>query len=536
MNSLGISLRHLPSALTCAVALSLGLGIGAGGAALAEQSVLRVVPHADLKNHDPIWTTAYITRNHGYMVYDTLFAMDENLTPQPQMVESHEVSADGLTYSFKLRDGLKWHDGTPVTAADCVASIQRWGKRDGMGQKLLDFTDRLEAADQRTIVLTLKEPYALVLESLGKISSNVPFMMPKHLAETDAMEQVPEIIGSGPYKFVKDEWVPGSKVVYTRNEDYVPRGEPASFAAGGKLAKVDRVEWVYMPDANTALNAMQNGEVDYWEVPQIDLLAVLEGDPKIRVEVKDPLGTQGWLRPNHLNPPFDNPKARQALLHMVKQADYLQAVVGDAKLYRECPAYFMCGTPLETDAASDALMNQDFAAAKKLMEEAGYKGEPIILMDPADVPILHAASLVTAQLLRQIGAKVDVQAMDWSTLTSRRAETKSIADGGWNIFHTWSIGADVASPIANIGMSGGCVERAWFGWPCDEKLEELRDQFGRETDPDKQKAIGEALQVRAYEVVPYVNFGQWFQPIAYSANLDGVLISPVPFFWNIEKK
>ena len=532
MISVGTTFRRLSSALTCAVAL----GLGMTAAAAAEETVLRIVPQADLKNHDPIWTTAYVTRNHGYMVYDTLFAMDETLTPQPQMVESHEVSADGLTYTFKLRDGLAWHDGSPVTAEDCVASIQRWGKRDGMGQKLMDFTASLVAADQSTIVLTLKEPYGLVLDSLGKISSNVPFMMPKHLAETDAFEQVPEIVGSGPFMFVKDEWVPGSKVVYAKNEAYVPRSEPASFAAGGKVAKVDRVEWHYMPDANTALNALQNGEVDYWEVPQIDLMAVLKDDANIRVEVKDPLGTQGWLRPNHLNPPFDNPKARQALLHIVKQADYLQAVVGDPELYEECPAYFMCGSPLESDTGSDALMNQDLAAAKQLMEEAGYKGEKVVLMDPADFPVLHAASLVTAQLLREIGVNVEVQAMDWSTLTSRRAETKSIEEGGWNIFHTYSIGSDVASPIANIGMSGGCVERAWFGWPCDDKIEELRDSFGRETDPIKQKAIGEALQVRAYEVVPYVNFGQWYQPVAFRANLEGVLNSPVPFFWNIEKK
>ena len=343
------------------------------------------------------------------------------------------------------------------------------------------------------------------------------------------------MIGSGPFKFVKDEWVPGSKVVYQRNEAYKPRSEPASFAAGGKVAKVDRVEWIYMPDANTAMNALQNGEVDYWEVPQIDLMAVMKGDPNIKVEVKDPLGTQGWLRPNHLNPPFDNPKARQALLHMVKQADYLQAIVGDPELYEVCPAYFMCGSPLESEVGSEALMNQDFEMAKQLMAEAGYNGETIVLMDPTDIPVLHNASLVTAELLRKIGVKVEVQAMDWSTLTSRRAETKSIADGGWNIFHTYSIGTDVASPVANIGMSGGCVERAWFGWPCDAKIEELRDAYAKEADPAKQKMIGEELQARAYEVVPYVSYGQWYQPVAYRANLDGVLNSPVPFFWNIAK-
>ncbi len=509
----------------------------AAGPALAEK-VLRVAPHADLKNLDPIWTTAYITRNHGYMVYDTLIALDANLKPQPQMLEGWQVSADTLTYTFTLRDGLLWHDGQPVTAADCVASIRRWGKRDGMGQKLMDFTASLEASDDKTFVLTLKEPYGLVLDSLGKVSSNTPFMMPKRLAEVDAFEAVPEIVGSGPFVFDKDAWVPGSKVVYRKNTAYQPRSEPPSYAAGGKVVKVDVVEWIYIPDPATTMNALIAGEIDFWETPAPDLVPMMEGNADIAIQVIDPLGTQGWLRPNHLNPPFDNPKARQALLHMVKQADYLRAFIGDEKFWSECGAYFMCDTPLATDVGAGPLANQDFEKAAALLKEGGYNGETLILMDPTDIPVLHGASLVTAQLPRQIGApeieKAEVQAMDWSTLTSRRAEKKSIADGGWNIFHTYSTGADVSSPIANIGISGGCVEKAWFGWPCDEQLETLRDQFSREADPAKQKAIAEQLQTRAYEVVPYVNYGQWFQPVAYRSSLKGVLISPVPFFWNIE--
>ena len=199
---------------SAAVALGVAAGLAfASGPALAE-NVLRIVPHANLKNLDPIWTTAYITRNHGYMVYDTLFASDENLEIQPQMVGDWSVSDDGLTYTFTLRDGLMWHDGDPVTAADCVASIKRWGTKDGMGQKLIQFTKELAVVDDNTFTLTLNEPYGLVLASLGKISSNTPFMMKKEHAEVDAFEQVPEVIGSGPFKFVKDEWVPGSTVVY----------------------------------------------------------------------------------------------------------------------------------------------------------------------------------------------------------------------------------------------------------------------------------------------------------------------------------
>ncbi len=505
-----------------------------GSVQATAETVLRIVPHADLKNLDPIWTTAYITRNHGYMVYDTLFAQDEALNVHPQMVGNWTVSDDSLVYSFTLRDGLKWHDGDPVTAADCVASIERWGKRDGMGQKLMDFTAELTAVDDKTFTMTLKEPYGLVLDSLGKISSNTPFMMKKEHAETDAFEQVSEVVGSGPFRFVKDEWVPGSKVVYVKNTDYVPRSEPASGAAGGKIVHFDRVEWIYIPDPATAMNALINGEVDLWETPAVDMVPLLEQSPAVDLAVIDPLGTQGWMRPNHLHPPFDNPKARQALLYAVNQAEYLQAIVGDPKLYKECAAYFICGTPNESNVGVEALQSHDQDMARQLLAEAGYKGEKIILMQSTDIPVLNNAALVTAQVLRDIGMDVEVQAMDWSTLTSRRAEKKSPADGGWNIFHTYATGADATSPIANIGVSGGGVERAWFGWPTDEVTEELRDAFAREPDAAKKKEIIDKLQGRLFDhLVPYVNYGQWFQPVAWRTGLKGVLVSPVPFFWNI---
>lgn len=515
--------------------LSAAAALIAFSAPASAEKVLRIVPHADLKNLDPIWTTAYITRNHGYMVYDTLFAVDENLKVQPQMVESYEVSDDGLVYTFKLRSGLKWHDGAPVKSEDCIASIKRWGKRDGMGQKLMDFTKSMDVVDDSTFTLTLKEPYGLVLDSLGKISSNVPFMMPKRLADVDAFTQVSEIVGSGPFKFVKEEWVPGSKIVYVKNDAYVPRSEPASGAAGGKVVKVDRVEWVYIPDPATTMNALINGEVDLWESPAVDMIPLMRGNAELKIETIDPLGTQGWLRPNHLHPPFNNPKARQALLWAVNQEEYLQAIVGDPSLYKVCAAYFICGTPNATEIGTEPLKAVDKKMAMKLLKESGYKGEKIILMQPTDIPVLNNASLVTAQLLRDIGMDVEVQAMDWSTLTSRRAEKKPPSEGGWNVFHTYSTGADVSSPIANIGISGGGVEKAWFGWPTDARIEELRDSFARATTAEAKAKIVEELQARLFEIVPYVNYGQWFQPMAWRKNLSGVLVSPVPFFWNIEK-
>jgi len=504
-------------------------------ASTGEAQTLKFVPHADLKNIDPIWTTAYISRNHGYMVWDTLFALNEKLEITPQMVEKYKVSGDGLTYTFTLRQGLRFHDGSPVTAKDCVASIRRWGKRDGMGQKLIEVTASIDVVNENTFKLVLKEKYGLVLESLGKLSSNVPFMMPERLAKTDPFKQVPDSIGSGPFKFVKDEWVPGNKVVYVKNETYKPRSEPASLAAGGKVVKVDRVEWIYIPDQVTAQSALVAGEVDYFENPQHDLFDSLDKSPGIRTALLS-LGQQGWLRPNHLWPPFDNPKARQALMWIVNQADYMGAAIGNPRFWQICAALFVCGTPYESDVGTEAVLGQNLDKAKQLMKEAGYQGEKIVLMDPADIPQLHSMALVTAQLLRKAGLNVDLQSMDWSTLTSRRAEKKSPKEGGWNIFHTYWVTPDVFNPTANIGVSGGGKEKAWFGWPEDKRLEDMRSEWARTTDAASKKNLAVQIQKRAYEVVPYVPIGQWYDYRAYRDNLEGVILAPVPFLWNITKR
>jgi peptide/nickel transport system substrate-binding protein len=501
--------------------------------ASAAGSVLRVIPHADLKNIDPIWTTAYITRNHGYMVYDTLFAMDETLTPRPQMVDTYNVSDDKLTWTFTLRDGLAWHDGPPVTAEDCVASLKRWGKRDGMGQKLMQYTASLEAVDAKTFVLKLEKPFGLVLDAIGKISSNVPFMMPKRLAETDPFKQVPEVIGSGPFKFMKDEWVPGSKVVYAKNEAYVPRKEPVSAAAGGKVAKVDRVEWLYIPDPTTAMNALISGEVDYYEQVPGDLAPIIGQTPGITVEVLDPLGSQGMLRFNHLLKPFDKPEIRRAVITAVQQEKFLQAGVGNPDFYKVCESYFPCGSPLENDAGLDMIRPHTIEAAKKLLAEGGYDGTKVVLMQPTDIPITSAFSLVAAETMRSMGMEVEIQAMDWSTLTSRRAKKDPVDQGGWNVFHTWWIGGDLVNPIAAVGLSGGGTEKAWFGWPTDAKMEELRDKFAFTSDPAAQKDLAKQIQKRAIEIGTHANVGTFFVPCGYRENVKGMIKSPVQFFWNM---
>lgn len=518
------------SKLLTAAAVALPLVAGGVKPAIAE-SVLRVIPHADLKNLDPIWTTAYISRNHAYLVYDTLFAMDEDFKPQPQMVDTYETSKDGKTWTFKLRDGLKFHDGADVTSKDVIASLERWGARDGMGQQLMGAMDEMVAVDDSTFEMRLKEPFGLVLESIGKISSNVPFIMPARIAATDPFEQIEEHIGSGPFKFEADEWVPGSKVVYTKFEDYVPRDEAPSAASGGKIAKVDKVIWTYFPDQSTAMNALLAGEVDYFESPSNDLMPILSANSDVTVEINDPLGNIGFARFNHLLPPFDDAEVRLAAIMAMKQEDYLAAAVGDEQFWKTCYSVYPCGTPLDNEVGSEIIKTGDIDKAKKALAATDYDGTPVVIMQPTDIPLLSAFSLVTAEKLRKIGMEVDVQAMDWSTLTSRRAKRDPVADGGWNMFHTWWIGADVIDPMA-IAFSGN-PDKGWFGWPTDEALEEARAAFAVAGSAKEKVELGKKVQERLWAIGASGQVGQFFVPVAYRNNVEGLIKSPVQFFWNM---
>ncbi|HTT40290.1 MAG TPA: ABC transporter substrate-binding protein [Burkholderiales bacterium] len=515
-------------------AIALGLALTAS-CAWAQQKVLKFIPQADLRILDPIATTAYITRNHGYMVYDTLFATDAHFRVQPQMVDKWELSADKLTYTFTLRDGLKFHDGQPVRSADCIASLQRWGKRDALGQKLAEATESWSAVNDKTFRLKLKKPFPLTLDALGKLSSNVPFIMPERIAKTDAFQNITEAIGSGPFKFVKEEWVPGNKVVYVKNPDYVPRKEPPSWAAGGKVVKVDRVEWVYIPDSATAAAALNAGEADWWEQLPPDLIPLLRKNKDVRVENIDPLGSVSVLRFNFLQPPFNNQKMREAVLHVLNQHDYVLGIAGDEKNGHTCYSYYACGTPLATEVGAEPLKGKrDFDRARKLIQESGYKGEKIVIISATDQPIVHSQSLLTAELLRKLGVNVELQAGDWGTLITRRTSKEPVEKGGWSIFHTWLVGPDMLSPASTPLVSSG--DKAWFGWPNDPKMEELRQAWFNTSDPAAGKKAAEAVQLEAFKFIPFIPTAQFIIPTAYRSNLSGVIIAPVTFLWNVEKK
>jgi peptide/nickel transport system substrate-binding protein len=502
----------------------------------AHARTITAVMFSDLRVLDPIFSGAYIVRDHGYMVYDTLLATDANFNIRPQMAD-WKVSDDKLTYTFTLRDGLKWHDGSPVTAEDCVASLKRWSKNETMGQTLMEFTASLEATDEKTITLKLKEPYALVLESIAKPSSVVPFMMPKRLAETSPHQQIPEQIGSGPFKFVKAEFQPGLKAVYEKNPDYVPRKEPPSWTAGGKEVKVDRVEWISIPDAQTAVNALQSGDVDFVENVPFELVETLAANEELKVDTLDKLGFQNLGRMNFLYPPFDNVKVRRAAFLALNQKDVLDAQVGDPQYYRLCGAVFGCDTPLATDIGSESLVKGNgMAEARKQLAESGYDGTPVVIMAPTDVLAYKALPIVAAQLLRKAGFKVDLQTMDWQTLVSRRTSRKPLSEGGWNMFFSNFIIADVVNPAVNELVSGRGTKGAWWGWPEDAKVEAMRNAFVRSSSPEEQKKIAADIQREVYDQVLYIPLGQWRRVAAWRKSLSGVIEGPAtPVFWNIDK-
>ena len=501
-------------------------------AAAQKKVVIRSVPIGNLRILDPIWTTAYLTRNHAYMVWDTLFALDADNKPQPQMVDKWTVSDDKLTYTFTLRDGLKWHDGPPVTAADCVQSLKRWGAKDGMGQALMSYTASLDVVDAKTFKLVLKQPVGFVIDALAKIDSNVPFMMPERIAKTDPNTQITEMIGSGPFRFIASEWVPGSKVVYEKFTDYVPRKEPASQAAGGKVVHVDRVESIYIPDHGVAMASLASGELDLHESPATDLLAMVEGHPDVIIAPNDKLGYQLFMSLNHLHPPFDNKAVRQAVLWGMKQEEFLVAMAGDAKRYQTCAAVYGCGLPNESKEGTEPLMNPNIEKARSLLQAAGAMGARVALMDQTD-NTLHRAVLIGAQALRRMGFTVDVVAMDWSTLIQRRASKAPPAQGGWNVFLANATVTGMANPLVNNFVKN-CNE-AWYHWACDQRIVDLGRQWALESDPVKLKQLIDELQRIHLENVSVVPLGMYRPAIIYRKELTGIIPAPAIFYWNIKK-
>jgi peptide/nickel transport system substrate-binding protein len=501
----------------------------------AAARVLRFVPQADLANFDPIWGTQYVVRNASAMVWDTLYGFDENLTPRRQMVEAEEVSTDGLTWTFRLRSGLKFHDGEPVLAKDAVASLNRWAARDTLGLMIKALQDELVAVDDRTFRWVLKKPFPKMLPALGKNSTPVCFIMPARIAATDPFKQIGEYIGSGPMRFVRNEWVPGGKAVFEKFTDYIPRQEPSSWLAGGKQMQVDRIEWIIMPDAGTASAALQNGEIDWWESPITDVVPLLRKSRNVMVDIADPLGNIGVFRMNHLYPPFNDVRARRAILTAMSQEDYMRALVGDdTTLWKPLPGFFTPGTPLYTEEGGEILKGpRNLDAAKQLLAQSGYAGQPVTCLIGQDQPITKPQGDITVDLLKRLGMNVDFAAIDWGTVGARRAVKTPPGQGGWQMFHTWFAGADCINPT-HFGIRAN-GDKAWFGWPDVPEVEAQVAAWFEAKTLDEEKAATRRLNKAALESVVYAPTGFFLQYQAWRKNVTGIVKGPLPFFWGVSK-
>lgn len=522
-------ISKLMKTLTAATVLSMGMAMVAHA-----ESVLRIRDVGDIQQMDPLLSTNYPMRDMSYLLWDTLFAMDAKFEVKPQMVDTFTTSADGKVYDFTLRSGLKFHDGAPVTSADVIASVNRWMGKDSLGQEIAKRLDKIEATGATSFRISLKEPFSQLLNGLGRMTAYPLFIMPERIAKTPIGEKLPELVGSGPFKLV--EWQPGVKFVVEKFADYVPRAEPASNLAGGKVAKVDRIERITIPDDTSALNALLAGEIDFVTEVPYDQLAVVEGEEDITVSTKPLLGKSLQIVLNHTQPPFDNIKVRQAVQLALNQQDFMATLLGDrTDLYKLCAAIFMCGAPYETDVNSDRYMKSDPEKAKALLKEAGYDGTPITFLHPTDQVFQRDMGTVLVQALRNAGFTVDDRQMDLATMFSRRNNKGTPAEGGWNMFLTAFGGDAMMDPLTNPYVTGAC-EKAFVGWPCDEELQARWKAFLLSGDQASRKEAAVKIQERANEIVTFIPMGQYYGVSGWSKSLSGMIESPLQLYWNIEKK
>lgn len=501
-------------------------------AASSETSVLRMVPQADLKILDPVWTTATITRDHGFMIYDTLFGMTEKGEIKPQMVDTYSRSADGKEWTFTLRPGLAFHDGAPVTSADVVASIKRWGSRASVGQLLMAATKSVDVINEKSFKIELSKPFGFILDALGN-PNNPLFIMPKRIADTPGTTQITEAIGSGPYMFKKDEYRPGSKVVYVRNPKYVPRKEPASGTAGGKVVHLDRVEWIMLPDAQTQANALVSSSVDLIERIPPEQYATFKQDSNIELAKQVGQGTI-IMAFNHLTAPFNNPKIARAAMLAVNQQALMRTQFIAPEMFSTNPSIYAKGTTYWSNQTEGFTGKPQFAEARKLLKEAGYDGKPVVMLAPTDHSTHNKYPLVMAALLRQAGFNVNVQSMDWQTEISRRAKKEPADQGGWNIFMTGFYAVDMMNPIVMSPLTGN-GDKGWFGWPTSEKVVQLKTAFVEEMDPAKKKQIATELQKEVLSKALFVPLGEYVPYTAMRKNVSGLVKSPVNVFWGLRK-
>jgi peptide/nickel transport system substrate-binding protein len=522
--------------LSLAATLALSVTAVVPQASAQAPSILRMVANTELQVLDPIATPSVITRAFGYMVWDTLVAVNSKGEPKPQMLESWTISPDGNVYTFKLRAGLLWSDGTPVTSDDCIASLKRWGGRDGVGRQLIAATKEFRKVDDRTFELHLGKPFGHVIEAIGKAAALVPFMMPARIANTPPTTIIQEIVGSGPFIFRREEWRPGDRVVFHKNTRYAPRDEPADGLSGGKRVYFDRVEFVSIPDASTRVNALTTGDIDYLERVPPDFITRLQRDRRLVVTQGRGGGSiLGLLTLNHTQPPLNNIKVRQAIQMAVSQPEVVASLGYPANMVEQtCLSIYMCGFPASTDAGSERFREPNLDRAKALLREAGYNNEPIVVLHSTDSVLIDPISLVAIEQMKRLGLNVDVKTADWSTVAQMRTKRDPVAQGGWSVVPIVWTGWDMSDPLVNPALAYNCAE-AYPGWWCDRRQVPVMAEYLTETDPAKRRAIAARLQELAHDNANIILLGQVAAPAAYRSNLTGMIDIGFPIAWNVRR-
>ncbi|RUV40488.1 ABC transporter substrate-binding protein [Mesorhizobium sp. M1A.T.Ca.IN.004.03.1.1] len=516
----------------------------AAGAAISIPSVLRAQTAAadartvrmmlgNLSVFDPMLTTAVDTVTHGLAIYDTLFAYDSKYLAQPQMVGKWSVSDDKKIYTFELRDGLGWHDGSDVTAADCVASIRRWGQVNPGGQMVISRTKNISKKDGKTFTIELKEPVGLLLDLLASQIGPAPFMMREKDADRPATEQVTANIGSGPFKFNQELAKPGASFTYDRNEKYVPREEISDGLAGGKVVKVDRVIWDIITDEQTAFAALQSGEIDYIQVPSPDLYSAIASDPDL--ELTPPKSNEVYfMRMNCLQKPFENVKARQAMLYLVDQEAFMRTSF-PPEYTRTITSFFGNNTFYSNDENTGWFKKGgDPEKAKQLFKEAGYAGEKVVILQRTDWAAAGNMAQLLAATLRKIGVNAELAPGDGSASRARAANRGSVENGGWSIFITSESDFSRTDPVGNPTLSAN-GENGWTGWPKNDEYEALRAKWA-DVDRAERKALASKMQQLQWDFVGTVFLGEAVSPTASRKALTGLIPFPdcTPL-WNMQK-
>ena len=489
---------------------------------------LRWIPQGSVASLDSHVTSAAVTLGYGYNMYDTLVSWDAEGALQPQMLEDWSVEEDGTKFVFTLREGQKFHDGNALTSDDVIASLDRWRQKAAYGPFFNEVLEGFTKIDDMTLTAEFSEPVGIFLQGLGIPTVSYPIVMPSSVAETPVSDIISDHTGSGPFQFV--EWDLGNRIILEKFQDYSPRDEAPSFLAGGKVAYLDKLEMIEVPDQETRVAALVTGEVDFLDIMSLDFYDTLNDDPNVEVEIGKP-GSQPIFYFNKSIPPFDmtpNGQLMRQAIQALTNAEEIMQGYGPSDLWATCPSMFSCGTFFANEVVPEKYNMNNVELAKQLLDEAGYDGEPLIILDPADFPTIHPIPIVLNEQLKRAGVEVDYRVVDWATEVQIVLSPRgSPASKEWHIAPTWM------SSWAFLPLANGIITKDGIGFYESPAMQDLRARFARESDLNELKKIADEMQRVYFEEVPYVHLGNFFQLRAMNKSLDGLIPSPVGGFYAV---